>query len=211
MRIFALLSGLVASLLFGLPASAQVTVFGTEWTTGRLLLSDSEDTLQGTLRFELETNLVQIYFTDQTVKTYAARQVKWLKAYDEASMTEREYYALPYALQSSYKVPVLFEMLTEGTVSLLGREKLIIVQNSWMGGRFSRPQLVYDFYFGFPNGQIRPYRGTRKDFEYLLKGKSEEMRGFVQDAGLRYNAKDDLIRIVNQYNYLNYNEQVLKK
>ncbi len=203
---FVLFSGSILS------AQAQMVVFGTEWTTGKLVLTDSEDTLQGTIRFELENNIAQLYLTNNTVKTYAARQIKWLTAHDPASMTTRHFYALPYAMQSNYKVPVLFEMLAEGTISLLGREKLILVQNTWAGGgRFSRPELTYDFYFGFPNGKIRPFRGTRKDFEYLLKGKADQMRQFVQEAGLRYNSKNDLIRIINQYNYLNYNEQVLQK
>jgi hypothetical protein len=199
-------------LMHHVSARSQITVFGSEWTKGRILLTDSDaDTLQGTIRFELENNVVQIYYNDNTVKTYAARQFKWLKAYDPSSKTEREYYALPYALRNSYKVPVLFEMLAEGTISLLGREKLILVQNTWMGGaRFSHPELVYDFYLGFPDGKIKPYRGTRKDFEYLLKGQMDLMRNFIKEAGLSYNRKQDLVRIINQYNYLNYKDKILK-
>lgn len=200
------------SVLTALQSQAQKNVFGIDWTKGRLLLSDDTgDTLQATLRFELDNNLVQIYLANNTVKTYTGRQIQWIQAYDPDSKRDRNFYAFPYALHGNYKIPVLFEMLTEGTISLLGREKLIVVQNNaWGGARYTQVRLSYDFYFGFPDGKIRPYRGTRKDFEYLLKDKSGYIRTFIEDADLNYNVKDDLIRIINQYNYSNYKDKVLK-
>ncbi|WP_313996721.1 hypothetical protein [Xanthocytophaga flava] len=202
---------LAFSVLLISSVQGQINVFGADWVKGKLLLQDSEgDTIQCTLRFELDNNLVQIYLANNTVKTYTSRQIKWIQAYDPASKRDRNFYVFPYALNNRYVSPTIFEMLTEGTVSLLGREKIVVVQNTWAGSRFTQAQLSFDFYFGFTDGKIRVYRGTRKDFEYLLKDKSGYIRTFIEDSDLRYNDKDDLIRIINQYNYSNYKDKVSK-
>ena len=198
MRLFAfLLAILLSSRLL-----AQPPLFGSDWTPGEVLLGTG-DTLSGTLRFDLDNNLAQVLLPDNAVKTYAARQLRWLRARDPETHAWRWYYPIPYALRNGYKVPVFFEMLAEGTVSLLGRERVISSQGPYINGSFVSYRLVCDFFLGFANGRIRPFNGTRRDLERLLPDPSGRLREFVAKAGLRYDNREDLIRIVNQYNYVN--------
>jgi hypothetical protein len=120
-------------------------------------------------------------------------------------MMDRRFFALPYAVESSYKVPMLFELLTEGKVSLLAREKLVtenIPQYSYWTNNmyYTRTRLSQDFFFGFENGRIRRYDGSKRDFYYLIKDKASDIKRFVSENRLRYSDRYDLIQIINYYN-----------
>ncbi|QHT67064.1 hypothetical protein GXP67_10595 [Rhodocytophaga rosea] len=182
---------------------AQTDGYRDIWYKGTLVLAEG-DTLDGDIHYELQSDLVQIN-TDNTIKTYSARQIWSFQVYDPDMMTDRRFFALPYAVESSYKVPMLFELLTEGNVSLLAREKLVtenIPQYSyWSSSRYyTRTRLSNDFFFGFENGRIRRYDGSKRDFFYLIKEKSGDVKKFVSENRLRYSDKYDLIQIINYYN-----------
>ncbi len=192
-------------------AVAQRNAFRDNWYKGSLILS-SGDTLSGLIHFELNNNLVQINL-DETVKAYSARQIWSYQIYDPDLMADRHFYALEYQVEPNYKTPVIFEMLAVGEISLLAREKLVtesVPQYDYWGNSryfYTRNRLSHDFYFGFANGRIRKYEGTKRDFFYLIKDKSGEMKKFIKENRLRYNDVYDLIQIINYYNSLHSNSK----
>jgi hypothetical protein len=190
-------------------AFAQRNAFRDNWYKGSLILS-SGDTLSGLIHFELNNDLVQINL-NETVKTYSARQIWSYQIYDPDMMADRHFYALEYQVEPNYKIPVLFEVLVVGDVSLLAREKLVTESvpqyDYWGNGRYlyTRNRLSHDLYFGFANGKIRKYGGTKKDFFYLIKDRSGEMKKFIKENRLRYNDVFDMVQIIDYYNSLKSN------
>lgn len=186
---------------------AQNNGFTDAWYRGTLILAEG-DTLTGDIHYELESDLVQIS-TNNTLKTYSARQIWSFQVYDPDLMADRRFFVLPYTRESSYKVPVLFELLTEGDISLLAREKLVTENipryNYWTNNQYyyTRTRLSNDYFFGFANGNIRRYDGSKQDFFYLVKDKSGDIKNFVKANKLRYDDKHDLIQIINFYNSIN--------
>jgi hypothetical protein len=195
--------------------SLQAQTFSREvWYDGKIVL-DTEDTLAGNIRFDLADNLLQLE-TGGVSKAYSARNVISFEIFDEVNQVKRHYYALPYGMTTNYKVPVFFELLTQGELTLLCREKLVTETMPMYGynpygygygmGRpgyyNTRNRIAFDFFFGYPNGNIKPFLGNKKDFFYLVKDHQQDIKDFIRERKLRYNEREDLTKIVSYYNYL---------
>lgn len=185
---------------------AQAGAGNDNWYRGSLILVEG-DSLRGDIHYDLQNNLVQIN-AGNAIKAYSARQIWAFTFYDPDMMTDRQFYALPYSVESNYKAPVLFELLTEGDVSLLARERLVtenVPQYGYGGfGNYSylRTRIRRDHFMGFANGTIRNYDGTKKDLLYLLRDKSNEVKKFINAHRFRFDDTRDLIQILNYYNSL---------
>jgi hypothetical protein len=185
---------------------AQSAAMSDAWYRGKIILAEG-DSLSGDIHYDLQNNLVQVN-AGNSIKAYSARQVWSFSFYDPDMMADRRFYALPYKVESNYKAPVLFELLSEGEVSLLAREKLVtenVPQYGYGGlGNYSylRTRIRRDYFLGFANGNIKNYDGTKKDLLYLLKDKSSEIKRFANANRLRYDDMRDLIQIINYYNSL---------
>jgi hypothetical protein len=183
---------------------AQAAAINDNWYRGSVILAEG-DTLIGDLHYDLQNNLVQVNARN-SIKAYSARQVWSFSFYDPDLMTDRQFYSLPYTVESNYKAPVLFELLSEGEVSLLSRERLVtenVPQYGYGGfGNYSylRTRIRRDYFLGFASGNIKSYSGAKKDLLYLLKDKSGEVKKFANAHRLRYDDKRDLIQIINYYN-----------
>jgi len=195
--------------------TTQAQTFSQEvWYDGKVVL-DTEDTLVGNVRFDLADNLLQLE-TAGGLKAYTSRNVIAFEINDEVNKMIRKYYSLPYGIASNYKVPVFFELLTQGDLTLLCREKLVTETAPIYGynpygygygmGRpnyyGTRNRIAFDFYFGYPNGNIKSFLGNKKDFFYLVKDHQQDIKEFVREQKLRYNDRNDLTKIVSYYNYL---------
>ncbi|MES2730586.1 MAG: hypothetical protein V4714_02520 [Bacteroidota bacterium] len=199
--------------LVGLPGQAQ-TFKQEVWYDGTVLL-DTEDSLKGSIRFDLNDNLLELR-TFESVKAYSARKIISFSIYDAIHETTRHFYTLPYSATSAYKVPFFFELLTQGDITLLCREKLetVSVPNYnagpyGMGYGMGRPaynttrtRIVFDYFFGYPTGNIKRFMGNKKDFFYLVKDHQEDIKGFVKEGRLDFDNREDLIKIITYYNYL---------
>jgi hypothetical protein len=196
----------LGSLFSAVTIQAQSGAINNNWYRGSIILTEG-DSLTGDIHYDLQNNLVQVN-AGNAIKAYSARQVWSFSFYDPDLMTDRRFYALPYKMESNYKAPVLFELLTEGEVSLLAREKLVtenVPQWGYGGpGNYSylRSRIRRDYFLGFANGNIRSYDGSKKDLLYLLKDKSGEVKKFANSNRLRFDDKRDLVQIINYYNSL---------
>jgi hypothetical protein len=196
----------ISLVLFTYTVQAQPGAINDNWYRGKVVLTEG-DSLAGELQYDLQNNLVQVN-AGNAIKAYSARQIWSFSFYDPDLMSDRQFYSLPYKMESNYKAPVLFELLTEGEVSLLARERLVtenVPQYGYGGfGNYSylRTRIRRDYFLGFANGNIKSYSGAKKDLLYLLKDKSGEVKKFANDHRFRFDDKRDLIQIVDYYNFL---------
>ena len=93
------------------------------WHNGKLVLL-SEDTIVGKIKYDMQNDMVQINVRN-VLQTYSARKIYYFEIFDETIKSYRHFYALPYGVQKNYEVPLIFEVLYEGKLSLLCREEIV--------------------------------------------------------------------------------------
>ena len=131
-------------------------------------------------------------------------------------------YSLPYALNSDYKTPIFFEVLTEGEdITLLCREFIttdnrgynsyamrgMYMNPMWgmpmMGRGFSR--LDFNFYF-LQDQKIYKYNQKKSVLlKEIMDDKSSEMKLYMRKHKLSHDKRGDLLRITAYYNQLKSN------
>jgi hypothetical protein len=179
------------------------------WHKGKLVLM-SEDTLYGKLKYDLENDIIQIE-TRNTIQTYSARKIFYFEIFDQTIDNYRHFYALPYEVQSNYEVPIIFEVLYEGKLSLLCREEIVTesVQpynyspyyySPSYGG--TRTKLAYKYYFLDEKGNLVDYTLKKNELMRFFKSKQQEVKQYIKKNNLKHDRMRDLVRITAYYNAL---------
>lgn len=174
------------------------------WHDGFLVTVEG-DTLTGSINYDIDANMVQ--FTDKvSIKAYSSYKVFYFEIFDAIYRSYRQFYTIPYKLRGNYETPVLFELLYEGGLSLLAREKIVqeTVTSSnpfWTGGpRIMQNKLKYDFYFLDKKGKIVYFDGNRSELFRIMENKKEKLKEYIKSNHLQTNEVKDLIRITSFYN-----------
>ena len=94
------------------------------WHEGKIVLT-SKDTIYGDVKYDLQNDLIQINI-NKTIQTYSARKILFFEIFDATGDYFRQFYSLPYQVKPNYKVPILFELLYEGPMTLLTREHVVM-------------------------------------------------------------------------------------
>ncbi len=207
---------LVFLLFYALPALSQY--FPSEvWHDGKVTLLSGEE-IRGQVKYNLEGDLVQVN-VNNTIQTYSARKLLFFEIFDETASRYRQFYALPYDVRPGYRVPILFEVLHENTVTLLARESVVqdnVPQYNYYsyynyGNRFAtRYRLEYDYYFLNQQGGIASYSQKKDDLHgALTQGLSrpsaanqQALEKYIKKNKLKVDRQRDLVRIVAYYNSL---------
>lgn len=181
----------------------QTSNFSFEhWHKGYLIL-EGGDTLRGQIKYNLQADLVQLQ-DENKIETYTARKVVFLEIFDSVTREYRRFFSLPYALQSGYKSPVFFELLTEGKMTLLSRENLEYRTYSsfYYYGSYTRLVLVHKYYLLDENGEIKEFIGKKNDWLYAMGNKGDDVQKYAKSNRLDFDEKQDLTRIIEYYNSL---------
>ena len=138
---------------------------------------------------------------------YLTLKGKYTQIFDEYFEDYRYFYALPYETSSNYKVPILFEVLYEGQLTLLCREYIsteTVPQFNPYGGRniYSTFKLSYNYYFVSKDGSIIQYFLKKRDLLSIMRKKSPEVKQFMKNNNLKFDKRGDLVRITAYYNSL---------
>lgn len=190
-----------------LPTTAQY--FPSQiWHEGELTLLDGER-LRGEIKYNLEADVIQLNINN-TIQTYGARKILFFEIYDQEYSRYRQFYALPYSDNGSYRVPRLFEVLHENALTLLCREEITqenipqygyagLYGNRMMG---TRPRLTFDYFFLNQQGEIIRYSQKKDDLYDILDGYEDELQQYIKKNRLKHDRQGDLVRITAYYNSL---------
>ena len=174
------------------------------WHDGKMVLVE-EDTLVGKLKYDMTQDIVQVQVNDK-MYTYGASKIFYFDIFDETVDYYRQFYTLPYGLISNYKVPVIFEVLIEGNITLLSREKIILkssqINSAYMysPSSYNREVLTYEYFFLDRKGNITEYTLKKKSLFAALGKREQQVSKFIRTNGLRIDRRSDLIRIISFYN-----------
>jgi hypothetical protein len=186
-------------LLIASAASGQQFSF-EYWHNGYLIL-EGGDTLKGSVKYNLQTDLIQLQANGR-VETYTARKVVFVEIFDALLKDYRRFYSLPYSAIGGYKAPVFFELLTEGKMTLLTREVLEYKTYSsfYYYGSYTRLVLVYKYFLLQENGEIKEFQGKKNDWLYEMGNYGEQVQKYAKGNKLDFDERRDLTKIVEYYN-----------
>jgi hypothetical protein len=168
------------------------------------LVTSERDTIRGKLKYDMETNIVSMVLGNK-IKTFSSHKIYYFEINDEILNTYRQFYSIPHKVNFDYKIPILFELLYEGPLSLLTREAIVQqsqVSNSpyWGGANYPRTVVDYQFYFLNTKGEITYYTGRKKDLLLIMRRKQTHVKKYMKDNRLDSDDVRDLIRITSFYN-----------
>ncbi len=177
--------------------------FSSELFHEGFLVTTKKDTLRGALKYDMQQNLVHMIDAGK-VKTYTSQKIFYFEIYDVTVDNFRQFYALPYKVGMSYKIPILFELQYEGPLSLLTREAIVQETvpstGTYWGGSYTQLRLVYSYFFVDKKGNITMYTGRKKELYELMKDKSKYLKEYMKEYKLQVDEIQDLIRITAFYN-----------
>ena len=173
------------------------------WHDGKVVL-DSGDTIQGLVKYDLK-DLLQVRHANH-LESFSAQKVSYFQILDQSCKCKRQFMSLPFAKIGGYKSPVLFEVITNGKITLLSRER--IVAKTMAAGHINNPprirrSLSNDYFLLNDRGDIEPFSGKKeKDWYALIENKATEMNTYIKDCNLDFDKKYDLQKIIDYYNSL---------
>jgi hypothetical protein len=183
--------------------SAYAQQFPSEfWHDGKII-TDTGDTLRGLVKYDMQQDLIQYNNQKGSIEALTARKVLFFEIYDVTVGQYREFYSLKYNTTSGYRTPVLFELLTDGKVTVLCRERIENQTSStpyYYGPTYSRMVLVYSYFMLKENGDIVDFSTKRSDVQTLMGKHWDNIQGYMKDNKLRLENKDHLKKIITYYN-----------
>lgn len=189
-------------LLIFVPALSFAQTFPFDlWHDGKVIL-DSGDTIRGSIKYDLQ-DLLQVRHQNR-MESFSARKVLLFEIFDQGYKRYRTFYSLPYSSNAGYKTPVFFEVLTEGKITALSREKIELRNYGYSpfmyGGYNTRKVLVNIYYLLKENGNIEDFSGRRSDWLDLMGNRANQVHDFAKENKLDFDRKYDLKRIIDYYN-----------
>lgn len=194
----------ITAALFLLITEANAQKFPSDlWHEGRIVLL-AGDTLKGSVKYDLQQDLVQYGVANERTTAFSARKVLFFEIFDTSVRRYRQFFALPFTTTAGYKAPVFFELLEEGKMTLLSRESVEYrtYNSPYYMGSYSRLVLVYKYFFLDETGNISEFTGNKNDLLNLMNKKSDEVEKYIKANKLRYEDKYDFARIIAYYNSL---------
>ncbi|MEM6736079.1 MAG: hypothetical protein AAGC64_00620 [Bacteroidota bacterium] len=178
--------------------------FSSEVFHEGFVVTSDKDTLKGDLKYDLEANVLTLVTTGKT-KSFSSHKVFYFEIFDKILNNYRQFYSIPYHVNFDYKIPVFFEVVYEGKLSLLRREQTVVqtVNTSsayWGGGNIRQNVIQYSYYFLDEKGKITFFTGRKKDLLQFMSKKQIEIKQFIKQNRLDTDESADLVRITAFYN-----------
>lgn len=188
--------------------SVQAQVFPSEiWHQGTAVLI-SDDTLQGLIKYDFVNDAIQVKAEGDKIRAYSAQQLFYFEVFDDGIKSFRQFYSLPYQVTNDYAMPLLFEVLYEGRLTLLSREKIVqegssqSITDMTLYPNDARLMLDFDFYFLEKDGTLNHYEPKKRMLLSIMDRKYNEVKKYMRRNRLRHDQISDLVRITAYYNAL---------
>jgi hypothetical protein len=203
---------ILAIFLLAMPFLSSAQEFPSElWHQG-VLVTTNGDTIKGEIKYNLQNDAVQIN-TGRAIQTFGPRKIHYFEIFDKTIDSYRHFYALPYQVQENYEVPLLFEVLYEGQLSLLCREEVVTetiptydpYPYTYYGRtpyNQARARLKYQYYFVDKKSGIQNYNLKKSELYTFFKKHQKEVKKYIKKNNLKHNRMRDLVRVTAYYNAL---------
>ena len=201
---------MIRNILLGIGLCTTSLCFAQEfssriWHEGKIVTND-RDTLKGEVLYNIEANTLQLRVTKNQQFSFSSQKILFFEIYDRTVNNFRRFYAIPYKVSQDFKTPIFFEVLYEGSLTLLARERIEVrndvTGSSYRGSRrLGLEVLEHTYFFVDKKGNIRKYvSGKKNDLFLILIKNQDKVRTFIKENRLRTDRMRDLVRITAFYN-----------
>lgn len=197
---------LILQIIVGKTAIAQ-NFSKDYWHKGEVFLF-TEESIKGSIRYDLDQNNITIRTLDNKLHSYNASQVEQFWIQDELQKRVRYFYALPQITKDDYRVLYFFELLTEGTITLLCRENFVVKQVGyyspymWGGGSNGGSYVVQedDYFLLNKEGNVVDVAEDKEAIMNLFGKKKDVMELYLIDHNNKLRNREDLLKMIRYYN-----------
>lgn len=191
-----------------IPNSIFAQNFSKEyWHKGEVYLF-TEESVKGSIRYDLDQNNITIRTSDNTLRSYNASQVEQFWIQDELQKRVRYFYALPQIVKNDYRVLYFFELLTEGKITLLCRENFVVKQAGYYspymwGGWVNGGSYVVqedDYFLLNDRGNVVDVEESREAIMELFGTKKDVMEFYLLDHNNKLRNREDLLKMIRYFN-----------
>ncbi len=160
-------------------------------------------TLKGVLDYDLKNNSLQIVL-DNKIKGYDITSVESFQAFDKITHKTKFFFSLPYQVNHGFYRDLIFELLTEGKLTLFSRQIPTEEYRSvYNGGRYVWANITVlkeNYFFISDDSEMTACDNSLKDLMKFMADKEKEMQEFYKKNRLKLEKRTDMIKIVNHYN-----------
>ena len=180
------------------------------WHNG-MLITNEGDSIKGNLKYDFDNQSIQLD-DGKTIKAFNVNNLFFFEIYDETIRDYRQFYSLMYEIGYNYRVPSLFEVVIEGKLSLLLKEKIIAESvPSYYPSYYTYSlipsynyysKLEYDYFFLNKEGKIQKFKskGKKKQILLLMNDNYDIVKNFLSSNKINLSKMEDLVKVVEFYN-----------
>ncbi len=191
----------------------------SQWYEGSVTLDDGK-TKSGVIKYDLDANSIQIAINSK-IETYHASQFYTFSIIMQEDKLKRDFYVLPFKNSAGYERPTIFELIAEGTKSLLAREYIATTTSSagsYSGysrygyrypyynpspmGNTTRRYLAFRLFLADDQGNVVALNSKKSDVIEELGNHQRELKRFVKQEKLKVDRVADMAKLVQYFNTL---------
>lgn len=202
-RVFSLLVILVLSFPLAWAQDQDQTLPLDLFYRGTVVLKNG-DTIKGMVKYDLN-DLVQVLH-DRRTEIFSAQKVSFFEIVDQSQTNNhiRLFYSLPYSLDSQYKTPIFFELISKGKITVLSREQIEV--HTSRGPGFHQPTretvIVNRYFLLHENGAIEDFSRKPGKWYELMGNQADAVREYVRNNKLDFGQKYQFKNIIDHFNSL---------
>ena len=173
------------------------------WCSGSVTLEDRQ-VVTGEVSYDLKFNAVQVRHHG-VVRTYTAEKVAHFDLFDPVKHRARHYVAIDHPVDESYRRKTFFEVLTDGTMTVLRKTKYV-----------RRPRVTEDFraphiylnavcrhtYYVFNEGEFFEVEDFKEQVLPLMSRHEDLVKEYIEQCRLKLRKVHEQMRVVHLYNQL---------
>lgn len=195
-----------------LAAQTESSIFVQEWTNGKVVLTTGES-IDGAIAYHRNIEVIKVYKEDGSVKSYSPVNVSQFVAADSRLGKYNVFQTLRWNQGNSgsdFKKPAFFEVLQEGTYSLIARSTYARqkLKNVFAGALFSseqdawREEIKMTYYVKLPDGEILRLRKIKRDLFSLSGDHKDKLKSYIKENKLDVTVPYQLSAVINYLNQL---------
>ena len=187
-----------------------------QWRPGMAVLTTG-DTIKGKIKYNLQEEVIQIENKDK-VATFNAAQLTYFEVKPDRLREERVFYSIPLRNKAGYFQPRFYELMSQGEVSLLGREYIAVVTQAGntsfirpmnssfasivMSSANTRKFMAYKLFLANSKGDVIPLGETVKSTVNAFGNNKGNLRKFIKEQEMTLLNVFDFVKLVKYYNQL---------
>ncbi len=145
---------------------------------------------------------------DGKLKTWSAAQVAAFRFTDKKTKQLRFFQTIKQLNRNGIKVPVMYERIYQGKLSILRRDLLyrvnsgVYVQDFLAQIPFSYKVQDFNHYVLDRKGNIRFFEPTEKSVTAILSKKESQIKAYIKEHKIKFKTTADLISLFQYYDTL---------